>query len=51
MSLIMPRITTPEQAAHPKFAELVEIFCQAESEVAAPARQMVGRWKLIPPRA
>jgi len=31
-------VLTPEQAAHPKFAELVEIFRRAEIEVAAQAR-------------
>jgi hypothetical protein len=38
-------VLTPEQAAHPKFAELVGIFRQAEIEVAAQARQLFGRWK------
>jgi hypothetical protein len=37
-------ILTPEQAAHPRFAELLEIFRQAEIEVAANARQFYGRW-------
>jgi hypothetical protein len=41
-------ILTPEQAAHPKFAELVGIFRQAEIEVAAQARQLFGRWKPDP---
>ena len=36
---------TPEQAAHPRFAELVDIFRQAEIEVAAQSRQLFGRWK------
>ena len=38
MSLLKPRVITPEQAAHPKFAELVGIFRQAEIEVAAQSR-------------
>ena len=27
-------VLTPAQAAHPMFAQLVDLFCQAESEVA-----------------
>ena len=38
-------VLTPEQAAHPRFAELVDIFRQAEIEVAAQSRQLFGRWK------
>jgi len=39
-------LLTPEQAAHPRYAELVGIFRQAEIiEVAAQARQLYGRWK------
>ena len=38
MSLLKPYLMTPEQAAHPKFAELVGIFRQAEIEVAAQSR-------------
>ena len=34
-------VLTPEQAAHPKFAELVDIFRQAEIEVAAQARAII----------
>ena len=36
---------TLEQATHPKFAGLVEIFRRAEIEVAAQFRQLFGRWK------
>jgi hypothetical protein len=36
---------TPEQAAHPQVAELMGILRQAEIEVAAPSRQIFGRWK------
>ena len=50
MSLLKPRVITPEQAAHPKFAERVGIFRHAEIEVAAPARQLSGRWKPDPPK-
>src|SRR5208283_5458720 len=35
-------VLTPEQAAHPRFAELVEIFRQAEIEVCAQSRQLFG---------
>jgi len=39
-------VLTPEQAAHPKFAELVDIFRQAEIEVAAQARGLFGHWEI-----
>jgi hypothetical protein len=44
-------VLTPEQAAHPKFAELVEIFRQVEIEVATQTRGLFGRAKTWTPRA
>ena len=44
-------LLTPEQAAHPKFAELVDIFRRAEIEVAAQARGLFGPGKTWTPRA
>jgi hypothetical protein len=44
-------VLTPEQAAHPKFAELVDIFRQAEFEVAAQARALFGPGKTRAPRS
>jgi len=38
-------VLTPEQAAHPKFAELVDIFRRAEIEVAAQSRGFFGHWE------
>jgi hypothetical protein len=38
-------VLTPEQAAHLRFTELVDIFRQAEIEVAAQSRQLFGRGK------
>jgi hypothetical protein len=44
-------VLTPEQARHPKFAELVDIFRQAEIEVAAQSTQLYGPWKTRPRKA
>ncbi len=44
-------VLTPEQAAHPKFAELVDIFRQAEIEIAAQARALFGPGKTWAPKA
>jgi len=35
---------TPEQAAHPLFIELVEMFRQAEIEVVLDTRELYGPW-------
>jgi hypothetical protein len=42
VALAARSVLTPAQAAHPLFAELVDIFCQAEFEVGEQYRRLLS---------